>query len=553
VPGQTVTKEVVKTVQVPGETVVVEKEVPVEVERQVVVEKEVVVVKEVEVEKQVVVEKEVERVVDPRYGGSLRVVNFCCFSNLDPLFGAQTNTIHLSTHIYEPLLGWDSTYNSQPQMVKEWDVSGDGLTYTFTLRDGLSFHNGKQTTSDDVIASLDRWLAAPEGSTGRVFIDDLVNVGALAFEVKLKEPFGGLPGVLGMSPGGSPYIWPKEAIEDTPYTEALGLEGWIGTGPYKVADWVKGDRLIAERFEDYQSRDEGYDFLAGGKKAYLDEIVWLEIPDDETKVAGLATGQWDVVINLGFDFFSRLEKDTEIRTLVTKPGSQAQLLFNSNVPPADNVKFRQAIQAVVDHDAMMASLGDNRLWMLCPAILFCGSPLETDVSSEFYNQKAPEKAKALLEEAGYDGEPVTILTAIDTAQIYPLGLVLKPTLESIGINVDMPAQDFATMVTRLGNKDWHILTGFCESWYCGEPLLSTRIGGSSTFGIPGYPDLQRGFALAESPEERLSLAEEAQIRMRQDVWYIPLGQWFELHASRKWVKNLSDEFIPIYWNAWIEK
>jgi peptide/nickel transport system substrate-binding protein len=523
------------------------------VERQVVVEKEVVVVKEVEVEKQVVVEKEVERVVDPRYGGSLRVVNFCCFSNLDPLFGAQTNTIHLSTHIYEPLLGWDSTYNSQPQMVKEWDVSGDGLTYTFTLRDGLSFHNGKKTTSDDIIASLDRWLAAPEGSTGRVFIDDLVNVGALAFEVKLKEPFGGLPGVLGMSPGGSPYIWPKEAIEDTPYTEALGLEGWIGTGPYKVADWVKGDRLIAERFEDYQSRDEGYDFLAGGKKAYLDEIVWLEIPDDETKVAGLATGQWDVVINLGFDFFSRLEKDTEIRTLVTKPGSQAQLLFNSNVPPADNVKFRQAIQAVVDHDAMMASLGDNRLWMLCPAILFCGSPLETDVSSEFYNQKAPEKAKALLEEAGYDGEPVTILTAIDTAQIYPLGLVLKPTLESIGINVDMPAQDFATMVTRLGNKDWHILTGFCESWYCGEPLLSTRIGGSSTFGIPGYPDLQRGFALAESPEERLSLAEEAQIRMRQDVWYIPLGQWFELHASRKWVKNLSDEFIPIYWNAWIEK
>jgi peptide/nickel transport system substrate-binding protein len=538
--------------EVPVE-VVVEKEVvkTVEIEKPVIVRQEVV--KEVEVIKEVEVVKEVDRLVDPRDGGTLRVVSLASIPNIDPLFSSQFNIIYVGSHIYEGLFGMDVGLNAQPQLVKDWSLSPDMLTYEFTLRDGLTFHNGAAVGADDVVASMNRWLPSHGGKLLNSVLNELVEVDGRSLEVRLNEPLGGLVASLAWAPGFQPLVLPKEIVEVTPNTEALPEESYIGTGPYQFESWTKGDKVTLSRFAEFTSRDEDENFLAGGKRAFLDTIVWLEIPDEETKIAGLETREWDVVEWIGFDFFKRVDKNTDLRVATLQPGNQSQLLFNSNVTPTNNKKVRQAIQAVVDHVEHMTSLGDPSLWRLCPAYFFCGTPLESDVASEFYNERDAAKARRLLEEAGYAGEKVTVLSAIDNAFTYPPGAVLRATLEKVGMNVDLPTLDFTTMASRLGTPEWNILVGFCANWFCGEPLLSSRIGGSKTFGIPGYPELKREFSQADGVEAQLGVVSKMQTRLRDDVWYIPLGQWFPLVGHHRSVRNLPPNFIPTYWNAWLEE
>ena len=165
--------------------------------------------------------------------------------------------------------------------------------------------------------------------------------------------------------------------------------------------------------DSYNSRSEPGSFFAGGKKAYLDRIEWLEIPDEETKIAGIETGEWDIVDYAGLDFFQRLDSNPDIGVMISTPGNQSSITMQSNVFPTDNKLVRQAIGAAINAEDHMASLGDPALWMLCPAVFFCGTPLESDVSAEFYNENNPERAKELLAQAGYNGEPIVIMNPTD--------------------------------------------------------------------------------------------------------------------------------------------
>ena len=520
----------------------------------------VVVTREVLVPAPTVAPREVIKEVDPRFGGDLRIVTLASIPNLDPLFQGQFNTIYVASHMYESLFGADENLNPQPQMLKDWSISSDGLTYNFNLRDGLTFHDGAAVTTDDVIASFNRWLPASGGKLLNSVLDELVKVDDDSLQIKLTEPLGSLIDSLAWAGGFQPIIWPASVVggleageQGTPHVEALPEDGWIGTGAYKFDSWTKGDRANLSRYDGYVSRDERDNFLAGGKKAYLDTLVWLEIPDEETKIAGLETGQWDVVDWIAFDFFKRVSKNPDLGVVTLKPGNQSQLLFNSNVSPTDNKKVRQAIQATIDHGEVMGSLGDASLWQLCPAYFFCGTPLESNVAGELFNERNLDKARRLLKEAGYAGEKITILSAVDNAFTHPPGIVLDQTLKKIGLNVDFPSIDFATLAARLGTPEWNALVGFCANWFCGLPLLSSRIGGNKTFGIPGYPDLKTEFSVAEGLDEQLAVVAKMQTRLREDVWYIPLGQWFPIQGIRKDVKNLQPNFIPLYYNVWIEK
>ena len=156
VAGETVVVEKVVEVEVPGETVVVEKVVEVEVPGETVV----VEVEKVQVEEKIIKEREIIT-TEPKYGGTLRVVAQGSFSSLDPLPLPAVISVHTSVHVYEHLFAWDFNLNPQPQLVDTWSISDDNMTYTFTLRDGITFHNGDTVTSDDVIASINRWLPAP--------------------------------------------------------------------------------------------------------------------------------------------------------------------------------------------------------------------------------------------------------------------------------------------------------------------------------------------------------------------------------------------------------
>jgi peptide/nickel transport system substrate-binding protein len=156
-------------------------------------------------------------------------------------------------------------------MVESWDVSDDGLTWSFTLRDGLTFHDGTPVTSDDVRSTYERWLPSWYALAGlmREFQDEdsFVVTDDKSFQIVLNEPTGSV--IMSLAkPYGSPRIMPTRLDEDLPASEAAAE--WVGSGPYKFVDWSQGDRITIARFDGFVSRTEPASLYTGEIKAYID-------------------------------------------------------------------------------------------------------------------------------------------------------------------------------------------------------------------------------------------------------------------------------------------
>ena len=145
--------------------------------------------------------------------------------------------------------------------------------------------------------------------------------------------------------------------------------------------------------------------------------------------------------SVALDFVDDLERTRDVNIGWYKPGHQSNTPFNHAVAPTDNKLIRQAILAAVDSEAIMSSLGPPSTWNMCGVVFICNAVWDSKASLELYNQNDPEKAKRLLAEAGYNGEPIHIKNPTDYGTITPIGPVLKSQLEAVGLNVEMPAQD----------------------------------------------------------------------------------------------------------------
>jgi peptide/nickel transport system substrate-binding protein len=568
-----VTVEVVKTVEVVRE-VEVEKIVTVEVVKEVEVVREV----EVEVEKVVTVERVVIATPTPLpitggpvYGGTLRVVSQSSISVLDPVFTLFAVVGRLTSHFYEELFEWDADLVPQPKLVDTWSVSADGREWTFKLRGGVPFHNGDVMNAGDAVASLQRWRLAsgPGSSLVRRFTDEdsLQVVDDLTFTWSLFEPIGVMLDMLS-SPHPLLPIVPAE-VAATPYTEAV--EDHTGTGVYKFVSWDFGDKITLERFDDYASRSEpstGPGAYAGENIAYIDRLIWLEIPDEETKIAGLETGEWDVVDGAGFDFFKRLTDNPEIQVPQYRPGHRSDVMLNPNVPPFSFQKARQALMAAADIEAFMFSLGDPDLWELCDAFYWCGTPFDVRAGSPYdvdtsagtfsigYNGKNMAAAQALLADSDYAGETTVILNPTDYGTITPIGHVLKPLMEEIGFITEMPALDWATITGRFGATDsYSAITSWYEHFALGNPALDLFISGSLDFLIKDdvLVELQLAFTSETDPAKQIELVKQMSIRRWEVVPDLTLGVWFPIIPSTSDLKNMGIKAMPFFVNTWFER
>jgi peptide/nickel transport system substrate-binding protein len=549
-------REVVKEVKV---------EVPVEVVKEVAVEKEVVkeVIKEVAVEK--IVEKEVEAKLSPamaleaaRYGGDLRVVSQSSIKSLDCDFTSAyvCGSVHL--HYQEGLLAYDNDFNPRPQLLEEWSVSGDGKAYTFTLRDGPTFHKlGRPITSDDSIANFERWMKrqAAGKSLSRVLADNgLEKVDDQVFRINLKQPYGALISHLGQLRSRN-IQWPAEIAVLEP-TEDVGVENYIGTGPFELENWEVGNRVILKRYEDYVPRSDPPSNFAGAQVPYVDRIIWLEIPSEETKIAGLKTGEWDIVDGASLDFFPEMNAHPDIDVALDKPGKASQLGINHSKWPTSERKFRQGIQYAMNTAEFMAALGPEELWTLCATAFHCGTPLESHEGDDRYNQNNLELAKQLIEESGYNGEPLIHMNPNDYGTITPLGPVFKKQMEAVGVNIELPGMDWATLISRIGDLDyWHFFSTWGGFYGIHDPITDGSVNGSSRTGFLNerMVELSVEYAAAMDPKEKAKIVSEI-----EDIWWdeVPsllIGQFFLTTPYRKWVKNFTViKGMQNYNNVWIE-
>ena len=561
-----------------GETEVVEKIVEVPVVEEVIKEVEVEKIVEVETEKIVeverIVEVETEKVLiatptplptgEPRFGGTLRVVSQASIATLDPSTPFYV-TIAVAQHIYETALGWDRDLNDKARMVESWSLSPNGLTYTFELRDGLSFHNGSTVGAEDVTESILRWAGggSPIADMFQGFAaeEPVTVVDERTWTINLNAPFSGV--ITGLArPFWSPTIMPKE-LASTPPEEVVAE--FIGSGVYKFAKWDVGHQVILERHGAYVPRNEPPNHMVGGTIAYIDRVIWLEIPDEETKIAGLQTGEWDVVDTAGFDFFKRVTADPNIAVPLYKPGFRSSMNVTPNNPPFGNESMvmteanlaaRRAVQAAIDIEAVMLGLGDRDLWILCPAIYYCGTPLETNAGEEYYNINDKDLARRLLAESGYADETLTLLNPTDLAVLTPTGIVIKAELEEIGMNIEMPALDWSTIVSKFSNVgEYHFFTDAGVHWGGGDPVswpIRSGVPGRHPVNEEGI-ELRTQYAQATDPALQRELLDKIQINMYEDVTWMFLGQFFPIFPHTKDLKNFEVLAIPFYANTWLER
>jgi peptide/nickel transport system substrate-binding protein len=328
----------------------------------------------------------------------LRVVPQAEPQSFDPVFAQVNNVSMHGAMVYDQLFGWDDKMNVQPQMVDTWKLSDDRLRYTFTLRNGLKFHDGSDVTTRDVVASLKRmFVRDTQNQILAGLIDAYQPIDDRSFSILLKQPFAFTEFLLGGSNGVVGAIMREKDAMTDPFKP---VQARIGSGPFRFVDaeYRPGARIVYEKFAGYAPRSEPASGFAGGKVVKVDRVEWVIIPDTSVAFAALKSGEVDMLDAPPLDLLPTVASDRNIVVGEVWPlESYAVLRFNSLWPPFNNLKARQAVaHAMSQSDYMSAAYGDPKLWHECYAYWVCGSPNGTEVGSEPYRKPNLELARQLV-------------------------------------------------------------------------------------------------------------------------------------------------------------
>ena len=281
--------------------------------------------------------------VHAQTGKTLKFVPHANLTVLDPTWTTAYVTRNHAYMIYDTLFAVNQKGEIKPQMVDKYTTSKDGKAWTFTLRDGLEFHDGKPVTSEDVIASIKRWTARDAmGGVLAKFIDNYEAVDARTFKLNLKEPCGIVLDALGKPSSNVPFIMPARIAATSPMEQ---IKEHIGSGPFvfKADEFKPGERVVYLKNAKYKPRSEPIDGLSGGKVVHVDRVEWVIIRDPQTQFNALKAGEVDIVEQPAFEQVETLKKTPGVQIVNFAPaGLQFIMRFNHLHAPFDNPKVRQA-------------------------------------------------------------------------------------------------------------------------------------------------------------------------------------------------------------------
>jgi len=493
----------------------------------------------------------------PKRGGVLRIGNLGEPPSLDPHWGTQTITEVLANHVFEGLYALDEGYRPIPMLADGMPtVSKDGLTYGIKLRKGVKFHNGKEVTSDDVVASLLRWgKRSVYGKSLFAQVADFKATDTYAVEFKLKEKSAIVVISLAV-PNNMGAIYPKEIAEKFPPDQRI--TEWVGTGPFKIAEWKPDQYIRMVRFEDYTrlpGKQSGY---GGAKIAYVDELRWIPVPEAASRAAQLESGDLDVADDLVADGYDRLKANANVQPVIVKPYYWLVAVFNKKEGLMTNAKLRQAWQAALDVEPIMKTVagGKPEFYRMDSSLAFQELPTwHTKIAGLPWNERNKDKARRLLKEAGYTGQPVRFMTTQEYKWMYDFALVSKQQLEEVGFKVDLQVMDWSTLgQRRVQPKEYDVFTTGMGNFF--DPTHHIYL----TPTWPGWTEDEQIATLMAQ------LARETELKKRQELWAqmtklfyekVPVaryGDLFGLRALRTTVKGFNDKTErPRFWGVWLDR
>src|SRR5260221_262656 len=459
----------------------------------------------------------------------------------------------------EPSATWCSTRCSRriPRAIssRRWcrKVSPDGLTYTFTLRDGLKWHDGQPVTAADCVASLRRW--GTRSALGRrifAITASLEPSDAKTFVLTLKEPSGLVIDALGNPVSPVAFMMP-ERVAKTPGDQRI--TDIIGSGPfvYSKADHRTGDRMILKKFADYVPRAEPADFLAGGKRVNVDTLEIRVIPDGSTAASALQTGEVDFMQYAPFDLLPVLEKNAKVKVVNFTGGNMfaGAYRLNAAAKPFDDPAIRRVLWKLVDQREVLDGLGlDAKYGQPCATFFTCGTTYDNTAGTEAAANPSVEAAKAALKATKYAGEPIIVMQASDLEAPRISAQVLAERLKLAGFNVDLQVMDWATVLARRSKKEgWSVYGVHAGGFDLASPLTNVMVA-FNCVDFSGWQCDQRitplmaAFAKAPAEADRKKIAADIQAAMYDQAPAIPWGQFAQQAAYRAGLRGVIASAIP---------
>jgi peptide/nickel transport system substrate-binding protein len=493
----------------------------------------------------------------------LRVVMSSDLKIVDPIWTTVYVTRNHGYMVYDTLFALDERREPKPQMVDTFAVSADGLTYTFTLRDGLFWHDGAPVTSEDCVASIKRWAARDTmGQRLMSLADGWSIVDAKTFVLKLKEKTGLVLPALAKPSASPPFMMPKRVAETDPNKQ---ISEFIGSGPFvfKRDEWRPGDKAVYLKFRKYTPRPEPPSGLAGGKVVKVDRVEWLAISDQQQAVNALLAGEVDFIEQPPHDLHPLLKADSNIKMWVLNPlGYYYFFRPNHLHKPFDNPKVRSALwYALNQEDFLRAAIGDPEHYRVCRSQLICGTALESPKGMGGLLRSDFEKAKAVLKEAGYDGTPIVLMHSTDLHVLANMAPVAKQLMEKAGFKVEMQSMDMQTLAARRAKREpidkggWHAFITAAIAFDGLDPIMAFTFDSSCEKGWFGWPcdsemeKLRDQYARETDLAKQKALAEAIQLRSIEMTTHIHLGQFLIISAARKNVTGFMAAGPTVFWNV----
>ncbi|MCG3208869.1 MAG: HTH-type transcriptional regulator SgrR [Anaerolineae bacterium] len=480
----------------------------------------------------------------PKPGGTLKVAFQNEWAGLDPHTVSSYSSYQILNNVLETLTAYDDNLNLIPWLAESWSRSDDGLTWTFKLRQGVKFHNGREMTAADVKWSFDRLLDPATGA------GNAANVGPAGTQINViddytveivhPEPVGILPQTLAFNKASA--IIAKESVND----EGIIVQA-IGTGPFKIADIEGTTKIRLEKNPDYWQKG----------LPYLDAVEIAPIPDDTVRETALRSGEVDWVLAIAPQNYDSLNADPNVVVSTVPQLSYDYIGLNLTREPLSDQRVRQAIAYALDRE-QLAEAGYFGLAVPVQGPTGPGSPWYFDYAP--YDRDV-EKAKALLADAGYpDGFQMELLPTVQYGETVRAAQVLQQQLAEIGIETTINAPEWSQWLELEGNFkydayicNWNGLIDADQYYYLQHK--SDQVFNFTGYNNPEFDQLVTEGRSISDFDQRYQIYEQLNKILVDDAPYVYMYNKFEIRAYAPYVKGFvtrSDQ-ANNFWTVWLDR
>lgn len=480
---------------------------------------------------------------------TLRVRLNADIRSVNPGVNRDDTTDGVVLHMVEGLVGYSANGTPKPLLADSIEVSPDGLTYTLKLRKGVKFHDGTTLTSADVVWNWQRYMDPKTGwlCTGEYNGSDILKVEIAAPDADtvvftLNRPSSVFLAGIARNQCGQTAI-----IARSSFNPDGSFKAPVGTGPFKFGEWKRGEYVRLDRFDGYTDRGGEPDGYVGGKRALVDTVNFMVIPDNATAKAALLRGNIDILPSLAAADIPELKARPEIKVSSSPTMMLNTILLQTRDPLLANVKMRQAIAAAIDTRELVKAVSEG-----------LGQPNASVVPTEsrFYSKEQarlhsydPAKAARLLKEAGYAGQPIVLMANKNERDTYESAVIAQAMLQSAGINATLEVLEWATQLDRYSKGNYQMQSFSYSARY--DPALAYgAVMGSKDkrpnriWDDPQAEELLRDILASTKDGERQALFDKLHALFIEQAPFLMLYNGVEVAAARASVQGYAATIMP---------